>query len=76
MSYNEISDNGVFPRAEQPSYNLVKFRLGLETDRWRVTLFADNLFDEQAIIRCCRFNGEFTTNRPRTIGIRARFGPY
>jgi len=75
-SYNSIDEVGVVPRQEQPSYSLVNFRIGLETDRWRVTLFADNVFDEQAVSRCCRFNGEFTTNRPRTIGIRARFGLY
>jgi hypothetical protein len=36
-------------------------------------LFADNVFDEQATVLCCRDNGEFTINRPRTIGIRARY---
>ena len=75
-SYNQISDIGDPPRSEQPSDSLVNLRIGLETDRWRVTIFADNLLDEQAIIFCCRGNGEFTINRPRTIGIRARFGPY
>ena len=74
--YNDIGDSGSSPRLELPSYNLVNFRIGTETDSWRVTLFADNVFDEQATIFCCLTNGEFTTNRPRTIGIRARFGPY
>lgn len=74
-SFNETGDQGFVPRSEQPSYNLVNFRIGLESDRWRITLFADNVFDEQAVIRCCRDNGEFTTNRPRTIGIRFRFSP-
>jgi len=75
-SYNEIGDLAFGARSEQPSYNLVNFRIGLETDRWRVTLFADNVFDEQAVIRCCRDNGEFTTNRSLTIGIRARFNSW
>jgi outer membrane receptor protein involved in Fe transport len=70
--YNEVGDIGR-PRVEQPSYELVNFRIGLETDRWRLTLFADNLFDEQAVILCCRDNGEFTINRPRTVGVRARY---
>ena len=74
-SFNEISDIGLVPRQELPSYSLVNFRVGLETDNWRVTLFADNIFDEQAIIHCCEANDEFTINQPRTIGARVRYSP-
>jgi outer membrane receptor protein involved in Fe transport len=70
--YTEIGNVGR-PRIELDPYTLVNLRTGLEGDRWRVTLFADNVFDEQATVLCCRDNGEFTINRPRTIGIRARY---
>jgi outer membrane receptor protein involved in Fe transport len=70
--YTEIGNVGR-PRIELDPYTLVNLRTGIEGRRWRVTLFADNVFDEQATILCCRDNGEFTINRPRTIGIRARY---
>lgn len=70
--YNEIGDTGR-PRVRQPAYSLVNLRTGFEGDRWRITLFADNLFDERATILCCRDNGVFTINRPRSVGIRVRF---
>lgn len=70
--YTEIGNVGR-PRIKLGSYTLVNLRAGIEDDRWRITLFADNVFDEQATILCCRDNGEFTINRPRTIGIRARY---
>lgn len=71
--YTEIGNVGR-PRIELDPYTLVNLRTGIESGRWRITLFADNVFDEQATILCCRANGEFTVNRPRTIGIRARYG--
>jgi outer membrane receptor protein involved in Fe transport len=70
--YTEIGNVGR-PRIELDPYTLVNLRTGIEGKRWRVTLFADNVFDEQATALCCRDNGEFTINRPRTIGIRARY---
>ena len=70
--YTEIGNVGR-PRIELDPYTLVNLRTGIEGDRWRITVFADNVFDEQATALCCRDNGEFTINRPRTIGIRARY---
>ncbi len=70
--YTEIGNVGR-PRIELDPYTLVNLRTGIEGRQWRITLFADNVFDEQAVILCCRDNGEFTINRPRTIGIRARY---
>ena len=67
-SYSNIDHN---IRVRTPSYTLVDLTLGIETDAWRTELFVDNLLDEQAMQFCCRLNGEFVTNRPRTIGIRA-----
>ena len=55
---------------KQDSYTLVNLRLGLEHEAWSITLFADNAFDEQASIVCCRLDGAFSTNRPRSVGIR------
>ena len=70
--YTQIGD-AISPRIELDPYTLVNLRTGIEGESWRITLFADNVFDEQATVLCCRANGEFTTNRPRTIGIRARY---
>ena len=56
-----------------PSYTLFNLRVGFTDDHWWVTLFADNLFDEKATTYCCRLNGEYTINRPRTIGLRTGY---
>jgi outer membrane receptor protein involved in Fe transport len=60
--------------SEIPSYSLVDLRLGLGKDRWRATLFIDNLFDKRAIITLHDFPEHgVTTARPFTVGISARF---
>ena len=46
---------------------------GLEFGDWRAELFAENVLNEQAILSCCRLNGEFVTNRPRTVGLRVSY---
>lgn len=69
-SYSSID---LLSRVKKPSYTLVDLRGGIESDHWRAELFVENLFDEQAMLFCCRLNGEFVTNRPRTIGIRASY---
>lgn len=61
-------------KMEQASYYLVNLKLGIDGGAWTVTFFADNLFDEQASILCCRFDGGYVTNRPRTVGIKTRIG--
>ena len=51
-----------FSRSQVEAYGLTNLRLGLETDRWRVTLFANNLFDEDYIaevITAPEFGGSF-----------------
>ena len=45
----------------------------LHRDIGRVALFVDNVFDVQASLLCCRLDGGFTTNRPRTVGVRASY---
>ena len=71
--YNEINDFGLVPRQELPAYSLLNLRLGADFDAWRLSLFADNVFDERAEIHCCEANGEFVINRPRTVGVRFRY---
>ncbi len=72
VQYTGSTTTSLFPafNANQDSYTLVNLRLGLELDAWSVALFADNAFDEQASIVCCRIDGAFSTNRPRTVGVR------
>lgn len=58
------------------SYALLNLRVGIESDRWRLSLFADNVFDERsqndAINEVTNILAFFTT-RPRTIGARAGY---
>jgi len=62
------------------SYNIVNARFGIESDRWAVTLFAENLFDEFITLDKSReepptpwVGTTWTVGRPRTIGISVRF---
>lgn len=68
-----FSDIDVNVRMRHPSYTLVNLHAGFENERWRTKLFVENMFDKQAVLLCCRLNGEFVTNRPRTIGIRTSY---
>ena len=63
-------------RHEQKDYTLVNLSAGIDGDDWSVGLFADNLFDTRAQIS---YNDpgyysvndtSFSTNRPRSLGIR------
>jgi iron complex outermembrane receptor protein len=68
------------PEYTKPSYLLVNFRVGADTPQgWEVTLFADNLFNKQAILSLpdsLIFNladlPRYAVNRPRTIGVNVR----
>ena len=70
---DSFSDIDINVRARNPSYFLANVRAGIQTGHWRTELYIENMFDEQAILACCRLNGEFVTNRPRTIGIRTSY---
>lgn len=60
--------------SEIPSYSLVNVRLGFVKGRWQVTLFAENLLDERAIITVHDGPERWvTTARPFTFGISLRF---
>jgi outer membrane receptor protein involved in Fe transport len=58
---------------EIPSYSLTNLRLGLGKDRWNLTLYCDNLFDERAIITVHDVPEHWVvTARPFTVGISVR----
>ncbi|MBW2369643.1 MAG: TonB-dependent receptor [Deltaproteobacteria bacterium] len=63
-----------------PAYDVVSTRLGIETDRWSLALFVDNLFDEFIIYKDSvnvqppsNPLREYSMGRPRTIGINLKF---
>ncbi|HET8643924.1 MAG TPA: TonB-dependent receptor [Vicinamibacteria bacterium] len=63
---------------ELPSYDIVNLRVGVLRGGWDVSLFANNLTDERALLaldqeRGTRARVGFLTNQPRTIGVSARF---
>jgi len=49
-------------RSKREAYDFVNLRLGLETDRWRAALFADNLFEDEflgEVLVVPEFGGSF-----------------
>jgi len=65
---------------ERDSWNAVNLRAGVTNDNWDITLFADNVTDERANLADNRSIAAETpgrprivTNRPRTIGVEARY---
>ena len=66
---SEIRPDQAWP---QDSYNIGNFRTGVNTGRWGVDLFVDNLTDERAdLYRHPRnYAQSTTTNRPRNYGVR------
>lgn len=62
----------VLSRVEMEAYDLVGLQLGLEGERWRLGLFADNLLDERAVLfkdNIFLLHNRDTVNRPRTVGV-------
>jgi len=62
---------------ELPSYEIVYFSTGVNLGRYTVTLFVDNVFDENALLSFDRERGGrarlgFRTNQPRTFGVNLR----
>lgn len=56
------------------SYALVNVGVGVQSDRWSTFLYADNVLNEiSAIYFGPAVLGETYINRPRTIGVSARF---
>lgn len=62
----------------QSAYTLVHLRLGVRHDNWSLTLFANNVFDEQGVFASrppspLGAGGGFITTAPRSVGVRARY---
>jgi outer membrane receptor protein involved in Fe transport len=57
-----------------PSRDIVNVRLGAQGKIWQVEVYADNLFNQRAVVfQNINFLGEWQTlERPRTVGLRAR----
>jgi len=62
---------------ELPSYEVVNFNVGFETEQWNAVFYINNAFDENALLSLDRERGGrarigFRTNQPRTIGVTFR----
>lgn len=68
------SDFNPATRHELPAYDLANLRVGLDSERWLVTLFAHNLFDEQGLTGLEDSNIRYVvmTTTPREIGVSVR----
>lgn len=62
-------ENPVEPFYEIDAYEILNLRLGLDTDRWSLQLFADNLLNKQTLLARRTDYITFYTNRPRTVGL-------
>jgi outer membrane receptor protein involved in Fe transport len=66
------------PLLGSPAYEIVDLRIGFETSNWAVSLFAQNLLDEYAIVNFVDDGGLNVAGdwnniiRPRTIGLDVR----
>jgi iron complex outermembrane receptor protein len=58
----------------EPAYGIVNARLGIESERWGVSLFAQNLFDEEYRIRAAVYSGseKAIPGTPQTFGVMGR----
>jgi len=60
---------------EMGDYHLVNLRAGLMFESWEVSLFAKNLFDDDATVAATSdfiFGDRVNQLRPRTIGLNVR----
>jgi iron complex outermembrane receptor protein len=60
-----------------PSYDVLNLRVGVRRERWDVSLYANNVTDEWALLSFDRERGTrarifYLTNQPRTFGIETR----
>lgn len=60
---------GVRGNLEQPAYQILNARIGLESDRASAFLTMDNVTDEYAVLADDTFGG-IHRNKPRTIGLK------
>ena len=59
---------------ELPSYEIVNFNVGFESDNWKTVFYINNVFDENALLSLDRERGgrarlAFRANQPRTVGV-------
>lgn len=69
---NRYNDLFVARRQLQASYDIVNFSAGIDFERFSVSVYLNNAFDERAELNrnAATYDERITTNRPRTIGIR------
>jgi iron complex outermembrane recepter protein len=79
-SYVDSIQDITFGRNTLPSYDLVNTRFGVQSDRWSVLLFVDNLTDKRALLSDTgalsaniSILNRVATNQPRTIGADLNF---
>ena len=74
-SFTEFNDNDPV-YFKNDSYTETRLRLGLKYDKWNVTLYVNNLFNELNDLgsrsRVFTTIREITVNRPRTVGLTIR----
>jgi len=75
-----LNSTGGPSSVENPAYNLVGIRAGLEGKHWQATLFVSNLFDERPLTAWggvdqfgMGLGNFFVLMRPRTIGVDLRY---
>lgn len=58
----------------EPGYGIVNARIGIETDRWAFSVFAQNLFDQEYRVRAASYSGAVMAvpGTPQTFGLTAR----
>ncbi len=68
------SSSFVFPVREQPSWQTLGLRFGLDSDTWSATMFIDNIFNEyQELFYNNRFAQQrLSVGQPRTFGVNFR----
>jgi len=82
LSYAYVGDSidGLINPIKVESYQVFNARIGVETDRWTATLFADNFTDEFIVYDKSReqpptpwIGQVWTVGRPRTVGVSVSF---
>ena len=71
-----FNNSNVLTRVEIDAYDLAGFQIGLDGERWRVAMFADNLLNERAVFfkdNIFLLHNRNTVSRPRTVGLSFGF---
>jgi iron complex outermembrane receptor protein len=60
-----------------PAYNTINLRAGVRRNRWDVSVYVNNVTDEEALLSLDRERGtrariSYLTNQPRTVGVTTR----